>query len=139
MSIGGVKIPLYLISDSAHPLKSWLMKLFTYGSSLNTEQKTYNYRICRAHIVIENTYGLLNGRWHRLIKRNDMCIDNITTTVSAACISHNMCKVHGDNFNKAWLTDDESSFPQPVSTTTQDENNDQPKVIRNALVTYFST
>ena len=43
MSIDGVKIPRYPISDSAYPLKSWLMKPFTYGSSLTTQQKTYNY------------------------------------------------------------------------------------------------
>ena len=115
------------------------MKLFAYGSSLTTEKKTYNYRICRARIVVENAYGQLKGRWRRLMKRNDMCIDTITTIVTAACILHNICEVHGDNFNEAWLTDDGSSFPQPVSTTTQDGNNGQPKVIRNALVTYFST
>ena len=43
MSIDGVKIPRYPIGDSAYPLKSWLMKPFTYGSSLTTQQKTYNY------------------------------------------------------------------------------------------------
>ena len=114
MSVGGVRIPLYMICDSAYPLKSWLMKPFAYGSSLTTEQNTYNYRICRTCIVVENAYGRLKGRWRRLMKRNDMCIDNITTIVTATCILHNICEVHGDNFNEAWLTDDGSSFPQPV-------------------------
>ena len=59
MSIDGVKIPRYPIGDSAYPLKSWLMKPFTYGSSLTTQQKTYNYWICRARIVVENAYGWL--------------------------------------------------------------------------------
>ena len=34
-------------------------------------------RICHAQIVVENAYGRLKGRWRRLMKRNDMCIENI--------------------------------------------------------------
>ena len=52
MTVGSVDVPLYLIGDSAYPLRTWLMKPFTHGTSLTTEQKTYNYRLCRAQIVV---------------------------------------------------------------------------------------
>ena len=74
MLINGVNVPLYLIGDSAYPLQTWLMKPFAHGSSLTSEQKTYNYRICRARIVVENAYGGLKTRWRRLMKRNDMYV-----------------------------------------------------------------
>ena len=53
MSVGSVNVLLYLIVDSAYPLQSWLMKPFTHGSSLTSEQKTYNYHVSRACIVVE--------------------------------------------------------------------------------------
>ena len=72
MTVGSVDVSLYLIGDSAYPLQTWLMKPFTHGTSLTAEQKTYNYRLCRARIVVENAYGRLKARWRRLMKRNDV-------------------------------------------------------------------
>ena len=48
--------------------------------------------------MVENAYGRLKARWRRLMKRNDMCIDNIPTIVTAACILHNV--VHSETFNE---------------------------------------
>ena len=43
------------------------------------------------------------------MKRNDMCIDNIPAVITCACILHNVCELHGDSFNDAWLRDVESN------------------------------
>jgi len=77
ITVSGTQIPLYMIGDSAYPIKSWLMKPFAHNTDLTTEQRTYNYRVCRARIVTEIAYGCLKARWRRLSKRNDMNIDNI--------------------------------------------------------------
>ena len=37
------------------------------------------------------------------MKRNDMHISHIPCVVAAACILHNICEVHGEKFNDAWL------------------------------------
>ena len=37
------------------------MKPFAHNDSLSMEQKTYNYRICRARIVVENAFGRLKA------------------------------------------------------------------------------
>ena len=107
ITVNGVSIPLYLIGDSAYSLQSWLIKPFTHDTALTSQQKTFNYHLCRVHIVVENAYGRLKARWHKLTKRNDMCIDNIPTLVTCACILHNVCEIqshlmmHGFEKSKA--------------------------------------
>ena len=138
LRVNGVDVPLFLIGDSAYPLNTWLMKPFPHNGVLTTEQKTFNYRLCRARIVVENAYGRLKARWRRLMKRNDMHVRNIPNVVAVACILHNMCEVHGDAFNDAWLeTSDNSS--QPPTTACHSSTSNGPKRVRDALVHYFST
>ena len=118
ITVNGTEIPLYLIGDSAYSLETWLMKPFTHGTELTSQQKTFNYRISRARIVVENGYGRFKARWRRLMKRNDMKIENIPNVITAACILHNICEVHGETFNDSWLreVEENSSFPQPTSS-----------------------
>ena len=139
LAIGGVNVPLFLIGDSAYPLQTWLMKPFTHGTDLTAQQKTYNYRLCRARIVVENAYGRLKARWRRLMKRN-MSIENIPNVVTAACILHNVCEIHGESFNEAWLHEIQGSeLQQPNPGSVRDSNGDRPKHIRDALVFYFNS
>ncbi len=73
------------------------MKPFTHGTVLTSQQKTFNYRIGRARIVIENVYGRLKARWQRLMK---MHIENIPNIITAACILHNICEIHKESFSE---------------------------------------
>ena len=43
ITMSGTHIPLYMIGDSAYPLKSWLMKRFAHNTDLTTQQRNYNY------------------------------------------------------------------------------------------------
>ena len=101
VSISGVDVPLFIIGDSAYPLRSWLMKPFAHNSTLTQQQKTYKYRICKARIVVENAFGRMKARWRRLLKKNDMYISNIPTVITAASILHNVCEIRGETFNEA--------------------------------------
>jgi len=87
---------------------------------------------------VENAYGRLKARWRRLMKRNDMNIDNIPHVITAASILHNICEIHGETFNDAWLREiqQDSSFPQP-SSTTSDGDSSRPKQVRDALMHFF--
>ena len=67
------------------------------------------------------------------MKRNDMHVRNIPNIVAAACILHNMCEVHGDNFNDAWL--EEETFSQPPSTACISSTSSRAKRVRDALCT----
>ena len=55
--------------------------------TITPQQKTYNYRISRARIVVDNVYGRLKARWHRLLKRNDMHVNKIPIVIAAACVT----------------------------------------------------
>lgn len=142
ITINGIDIPLFLIGDSAYPLDTWLMKPFTHSTSLTQQQQYYNYRLCRARIVVENAYGRLKARWRRLMKRIDMHIEIIPTVISAACILHNMCEIHGETFQECWLHDIQSSnnaFTQPNSTLTiGNRTGTRAKEVREGLVSYFN-
>ena len=63
-----------------------------------------------------------------------MHICNVPNVVLACCILHNICEIHGDEFNEEWLDDLDLSQPGDthVSTTTQDGD-----TVSNLSVNYF--
>ena len=137
VTISGVCVPLYMIGDSTYPMQSWLMKPFAHNSNLSACQRNYNYRICRARIVVENAFGRLKARWRRVLKRNDMHTDNIPHVIAATCVLHNICEVHHEHFNDAWLQNTEGEHDQPATVRTRDTSIGSSHAIRNALVSYF--
>ena len=61
--INGVKVPLVVLGDPVYPLLPWLMKPYTANGRLTPAAKTFNYRLSRARIVVENAFGRLRSRW----------------------------------------------------------------------------
>ena len=127
----------FLLGDSAYPLSVWLMKPFPHNAVLTSSQHTFNYRLSRARIVVENAFGRLKARWRRLMKQNDMEIAHVPQVVVACCILHNLCEVHGDTFNDTWLEDPRLEQPHSPSPSTIPAS--QAKALRDCLVQYFCT
>ena len=98
-TICGKQIPLLVLGDPAYPLLSWLMKAFPDNGNLSRQQKTFNYRLSRARVVVEHAYGRLKGRWRCLLKRNDTSVHDLPKLVAACCVLHNICEIHQENFN----------------------------------------
>lgn len=137
----GHDVPPFLIGDSAYPLLPWLLKPFADNIALTPEQKHFNYRLSRARIVVENAFGRLKARWRRLLKQNDMAVKNVPNLVTACCVLHNICEIHGEVFDSEWIQEAErmSSLSQPVGTPHQDDTDiDNPHIIRDTLVQYLS-
>ena len=60
------KLHFFLVGDEIFPLKNWLMR--PYPGKLVLSQKGFNNRP-RARRSIENTFGILAGRWRILRQR----------------------------------------------------------------------
>ena len=71
-------------------------------------------------------------------KQVDKDIDNIPHIIFACCVLHNVCEVHGDNFNDKWLLEVDTLMAQPDDEhpvrTTLVSGGDQ---VRQILVDYF--
>ena len=67
-TISGKDVPLVILGDPAYPLLPWLMKAYSDNGQLTQQQKTFNYRLSYARVVVECAYGRLKGRWRCLQK-----------------------------------------------------------------------
>ena len=70
------------------------------------------------------------------MKWNDMDIENVPCMVTACCILHNMCVIHGDTFNELWLESMNNST-QPAASVGGNNSSSIAQAIRNALVDYY--
>ena len=101
--ISNTDIPLVILGDPAYPLLDWLMKAFPDNGHLTQQQRKFNYRLSKARVVVEHAYGRLKGRWRCLLKRLDVNVHDVSELVSACCVLHNICEVHGDTFDQEWI------------------------------------
>lgn len=128
-----------LVGDSAYPIEKWLMKPFADNTMLTDQQKKFNYRLSRARIVAECAFGRLKARWRRVLKRNDMNLQHVPTVITACCILHNLCEIHGESFNDAWLSANTTSIVPSAPACQQSGRSDVPNVIRNTLMRYLNS
>ena len=72
------------------------------------------------------------------MKRNDMSTEHIPTVISACCILHNLCAIHGEYFNDMWLSN-ASEYEQPISSlpSTSSSSINAPQSTQNILMRYL--
>ena len=90
--LNNIDVPLVMLGDPAYPLLQWLMKGFPDNGRLSHQQKHFNYRLSKARVVVEHSYGRLKGRWRCLLKRLDVSTSAVPELVAACCVLHNICE-----------------------------------------------
>ena len=135
LEMDGVDAPVVILGDSAYPLLSWLIKPFPHGCT-NREQRSFNYRLSRTRMVIENAYSRLKGRWRCLLKRLDVHVNNVPVVVAAGCVLHNICEIHGENFDNDWL-DEGQTLQQPGNYNLQSDDDEDASDVRDLFVEYI--
>lgn len=89
----------FIIGDSAYPLKDWLVTPFKDNGSLNSNQISFNVIHSSTRMVVENAFGLLKGRFRRLLHFNESTnLEVCTNVIVAACVLHNICINEKDDY-----------------------------------------
>ena len=112
------------------------MKGFYAKGDLSRKERLFNYRLSRARMTVENTFGRWKGRFIRFGKRVDMEVQNIVIVVLASCILHNICEAQNNNFLPQWQNDDIREVAVSVDDIQEREEADGLD-IREILADYF--
>ena len=86
----GVDLNPVIRGDPAYPLLNWLVKGYPENQNTPKWQCNFSYRLSRARMTVENTFGRWKGRF---LKRVDMAVSSATYLVAASCILHNIMRI----------------------------------------------
>ena len=78
------------------------MKPYT-PNKMTDAQAYYNYWHSSARMVVEQTFGLLKGRFRILLFTNESSIPTVNAITIASCILHNICIVREVTFKYEWV------------------------------------
>lgn len=131
--ICGVDVPAVIIADAAYPLLPWLLKGYPMNEATRS-QRLFNYRLARARMTVENTFGRWKGRYIGFTKRVDMDITALVHVILASCILHNICEALKNEFLPNW---DEAEEMIEEAGMPMDELQQDAELVRNALTEYF--
>jgi hypothetical protein len=88
----------HLIGDSAFPLRSWLITPYSRRNNLIRREKHHNFCLSGDRVCIENTFGILKGRWARLQYINTYSVSKAIEISTVACVLHNFCYLNNDEW-----------------------------------------
>lgn len=93
------EFPHFFVGDVAFPLKENLMRPYAVSNDeyFRKEQSNLNYRLSRAHSVIENAFGILCARWRILLNSLEMAPENAKRIVLACVALHNFIMLNDDS------------------------------------------
>ncbi|CAG2198528.1 unnamed protein product [Mytilus edulis] len=91
---------MYLLADSAYPLREWIITPFRDNGRLNQGQRRFNRALSSARQIVERCIGLLKGRFRRLREISLHLLLDIIQNIISACILHNLCVAKNDNIER---------------------------------------
>ncbi|XP_054825952.1 uncharacterized protein LOC129323443 [Eublepharis macularius] len=94
VTLEGVTFDPVIIGDPAYPLRPWLMK--PYPAPSTRAQERFNYRLSRARMSVERSFGILKNRWLYLQRPLLVSERLMVAVITTCCILHNICLSRGD-------------------------------------------
>lgn len=89
----------HILGDAAYPIREWLIIPYKDYGNLSENQKMFNKQFCATRVLIENTFGLLKGRFRQLIEVDMHNVDKISKFIISCCVLHNLCIDNNDEFD----------------------------------------
>ncbi|KAK7919088.1 hypothetical protein WMY93_010372 [Mugilogobius chulae] len=83
--------PHVFVADEAFPLLPHLMRPFS-RRPLSLEERVFNYRLSRARLVVEDTFGILTSQWRVYRRLIGLRPEVVERCVKATCILHNFMR-----------------------------------------------
>lgn len=71
-------VPYVIVGDAAFPLQPYHMRPYP-GQNLFHKKRTFNYRLSRAKMVVENANDILASRWRIFHSRTNLHPKNVHT------------------------------------------------------------
>lgn len=144
-------LPFVYIGDEAFALRPDFLKPYPQRN-LNGSQRIFNYRLCRARRIIENTFGILAARFRIFHSPINMKLQHINTVVLACCVLHNYLRRKATNAYTILDDHDKENHETgqivpglrandilfPLSSTVRNYSNDA-KRVREKFEEYFNT
>jgi DDE superfamily endonuclease len=90
-----VKSPYVFLGDEGFPLKINLMRPYP-SKKLSTEERIFNYRMCRSRRIVENAFGLWAARFRIFYTTIHADLDLADLIVKATVVLHNFLMTKND-------------------------------------------
>ncbi|XP_071581590.1 uncharacterized protein [Temnothorax nylanderi] len=155
-----VPFPHVIVADEAFPLNTYLMRPYARRNQLTREQRVFNYRLSRARLCIENTFGILVSRWHILHNGLRFSVANTQEILKALVCLHNFIMSSNDNNDRCasqycppdwldvedeaglihdgrWRTIGPGAFFKELGRTGANRGGSESEGVRNYLKEYF--
>ncbi|XP_062608040.1 uncharacterized protein LOC134269867 [Saccostrea cucullata] len=90
---------IFIIGDSAYPLKPYLITPFRDNGRLTAAQRHFNRKLSTSRQTVERGIGLLKCRFRRLTSLPCFDVERTCKAITACCVLHNICILSNDSVN----------------------------------------
>lgn len=96
----------HLVGDTGFKLEATLMIPYKDYGNLTHNQITYNKKISKTRVIIENAFAFLKGRF-RCLNHLEVDLDKVTPIIVACCIVHNVALMFPDILSVTEISTDD--------------------------------
>lgn len=127
----------HILGDGAYPIRPWLLIPYKDYGNLTHKQKRYNKKFSATRVLIENTFGILKGRFRQLIRLDMLSVSTLTKFIIVCCILHNFCIDYEDFLEDTEFLDDSPNDLQENLLETEWQLKRQGEIKRDHIKNCF--